>query len=197
MPNPDVPADEIGLSDGFDDAVIRLERDLKSLRSAAATFSDRGRALIDRLKAIKADLAASEQDPVQTGDSRFLDAIDRLNELASFVDCAWLASRSIEDRGDRDGLSIVLDHAAMGLRKLCKTSILRPPGVRRVRDGFRPMEHTSPATHAHVAARNGFFRFARKRGCSARPATTAGETEHGCCAGPAPPACIGCIFVSP
>ena len=127
MPNPDVPADEIGLSDGFDDAVIRLERDLKSLRSAAATFSDRGRALIDRLKATKANLTASP--PESAGDSQFLDAIDRLNELASFVDCAWLASRSIEDRGDRDGLSIVLDHAAMGLRKLSQD--IHPAPARR------------------------------------------------------------------
>jgi len=109
--------------------LIRLERDLKSLRSAAATFSDRGRALIDRLKAIKVNLAASEQDPVQTGDSRLLDAIERLNELTSFVDCAWLASRSVEDRGDRDGLSIVLDHAAMGLRKLSQD--IHPSPARR------------------------------------------------------------------
>jgi len=129
MPNPDVPADEIGLSDHFDDAVIRLERDLKSLRSAAATFSDRGRALIDRLKATKANLAASQQWPAQSEDSRLLDAVERLNELTSFVDCAWLASRSVEDRSDRDGLSIVLDHAAMGLRKLSQD--IHPAPARR------------------------------------------------------------------
>jgi hypothetical protein len=121
MPNPHVPAAETGLSnDDFDDALIRRERDLKSLRSAAATFSDRGRALIDRLKAIKANLAAPQHESAQSEDSHLLDAVERLNELTNFIDCAWLASRSVEDRSDRDGLSVVLDHAATGLRRLSK-----------------------------------------------------------------------------
>jgi hypothetical protein len=100
--------------------VIRLERDLKSLRSAAATFSDRGRALIDRLKAMKTHLAAPQPGSAGEGDSHLLDAVYRSNELTNFIDCAWLASRSVEDRSDRDALSVLLDHAATGLRKLSK-----------------------------------------------------------------------------
>jgi hypothetical protein len=131
MPNPHVPAAGTGLSnDDFDEALIRLERDLQSLRSAAATFSDRGRALIDRLKAIKTNLAVPQHESAEDADSHLLDAVDRLNELTSFVDCAWLASRSVEDRGDRDGLSMVLDHAASGLRKLSE-DLHPPPSARR------------------------------------------------------------------
>jgi len=76
--------------------------------------------MIDRVKAIQAGLAVPQQEPAQKMDSSQLDVADRLNELTKFVECAWLAAYSVEDRGDVGGLSTVLDHAATGLRKLSR-----------------------------------------------------------------------------
>ena len=135
MPNPHVPAAETGLSHDFDEDVIRLERDLKSLRSAAATFSERGRALIDRLKAIKTNLTVPQSEYTPTLDPRLIDVVDRLNELTDFVECAWLASRSVEDKDDRGGLSVVLDHAAAGLRQLSEDIYAPATAARRPLQG--------------------------------------------------------------
>ena len=93
-------------------------RCLSSSEEAAFAIREmwvRGRALIDRLRAIKTNLAVPQSEYMPTLDPRLLDVVDRLNELTDFVECAWLASRSVEDKDDRGGLSVVLDHAAAGL----------------------------------------------------------------------------------
>jgi hypothetical protein len=101
--------------------LLRLEHDLTALQSAAAALSDSGRAVIDQIKVIKTNAAAPRQSETEL---RLSDAAAHLHEIDDFLHCVLLASMSVEDRSDRDGLSAVLGHALLEMHKLSQE--LRP-----------------------------------------------------------------------
>lgn len=43
---------------------------------------------------------------------------DKLNELRSFVDCAWSAAGTLGDPEERDGIQTVLHHVTKEMQKL-------------------------------------------------------------------------------